>query len=131
LLETNGAVESSVAITNAIVVSHAVGIEVPLKSSATVNGILWYGNNSNFTGSGETAVTGQITGDPAFAADGHHLTAGSAAIDKGIASGVPDDIDGQIRPTGNGPDLGADEFAPPTGTKAFIPASPTDYRASW
>jgi hypothetical protein len=62
-------------------------------------------------------VTNEYTGDPAFAADGYHLTAGSAAIDRGVDVGVDDDIDGDPRPLGTDYDLGADEFtaapAPP------------------
>jgi hypothetical protein len=42
----------------------------------------------------------------------YHLTAASAAIDRGVDAGVTTDIDGQPRPnpeTGI-PDLGVDEF---------------------
>jgi hypothetical protein len=49
---------------------------------------------------------------PAFAGDGYHLTANSPAIDRGVSSIITDDIDGQIRPVGAAPDLGADEVMP-------------------
>ena len=61
-------------------------------------------------GDGFITVTREITGDPAFAPDGYHLTAGSAAIDQGIDAGVTTDIDNQPRPQGIAPDLGADEY---------------------
>ncbi len=53
--------------------------------------------------------TAPITAPPAFAADGYHLTAASAAVDAGIDAGVSNDIDGQPRPLGSAPDIGADE----------------------
>ncbi len=53
--------------------------------------------------------TNPITASPAFAADGYHLTSASAAVDAGIDAGVVDDIDGEPRPLGTAPDLGADE----------------------
>jgi hypothetical protein len=54
-------------------------------------------------------VQNQVTGDPAIAADGYHLTAGSAAIFAGVDTSVVTDIDGDDRPFGY-PDLGADEW---------------------
>ena len=61
------------------------------------------GGTPTFTG------TGTVTGDPLL--DGsYHLTASSAAIDAGLEAGVAHDIDGQYRPQGAAPDIGADEF---------------------
>ena len=59
----------------------------------------------------------QHQGDPLFAADGYHLMAGSAAIDKGVDAGVTTDIDGD--PRDSNPDLGADEWA--GGTGIYLP----------
>ncbi len=101
---------SNVALINSIIVSHVVGVNVALSSTVTLNGVLWFGNGANTRGAGSLSITNEIIGDPAFAADGYHLTAGSAAIDKGIDAGVTTDIDGQARPNGSAPDLGADEF---------------------
>jgi hypothetical protein len=58
-----------------------------------------------------TSVTlsNTVSGDPALSADGYHLTSGSAAVDAGVDLSVHTDIDGDARPLGNGPDLGADE----------------------
>jgi 4-hydroxy-3-polyprenylbenzoate decarboxylase len=57
-----------------------------------------------------------ITRDPALAADGYHLTSGSAAIDAGVEADVTTDIDENPRPIGR-PDLGADEW----GTRVYLP----------
>ena len=105
----------AVVLTNTILVSHTVGISVAENSTATLEATLW--------GSGDTANeadwlsagiihTGTINlwDDPAFAADGYHLKADSAAINKGVDSGVATDIDGDRRPQGGLFDLGADEF---------------------
>ena len=53
--------------------------------------------------------TAPVTASPAFAADGYHLTVASAAVDAGIPTGVVRDIDGNPRPLGTAPDIGADE----------------------
>jgi hypothetical protein len=52
-----------------------------------------------------------MSGDPAFAADGYHLTGGSAALNWGMDMGTNTDIDGEPRPN-VAHDLGADEFWP-------------------
>ncbi len=111
-----GSVFSSLVMTNTILVSHTIGITATLGSSSTLNGVLWYGNTIN-TGGAVTA-TNAITGNPAFAADGYHLTIGSSAINAGVASGVTTDIDGE--PRLSPPDLGADEYKWWT-TQVFLP----------
>jgi parallel beta-helix repeat protein len=104
---------SDVWMTNTIVTSQTVGVtqdsgNLDLTSTASMNGVLWSGNGTNTSGS--VAVTNEYTGTPAFAADGYHLTSGSAAIDAGVDAGVASDIDGQHRPYCAAPDLGADEY---------------------
>ncbi|MGC9358437.1 MAG: right-handed parallel beta-helix repeat-containing protein [Anaerolineae bacterium] len=102
--------QSAVAMTNTIVASHTLGIVVTERNTATLNATLWHANTGgNWSGTGAITHTHDHSGDPAFAADGYHLTFGSAAIDKGVSAGVSTDIDGQARPNG-GYDLGADEF---------------------
>jgi hypothetical protein len=99
---------SNIAMTNTIIADHAaVGITVTWDGSAIVNGVLWSNNGVNTGGAGPFTITNEYTGTPAFDADGYHLTAGSAAIDRGVIAGVTEDIDGQLR---NTPDLGADEW---------------------
>jgi hypothetical protein len=81
----------------------------------------------NTSGEG-TILTGtvNITGIPAFAdpsAWDYHLTADSAAINKGVdVSAMPlcsHDIDGNPRPQGDAPDIGADEFR--EGYQIYLP----------
>jgi uncharacterized repeat protein (TIGR01451 family) len=103
---------NTVALTNTILVSQTIGITASAGSTATLNSVLWFGNGSNTGGAGTINVTNQTTGNPAFAADGYHLTPASAALDKGVNAGVGTDIDGQPRPFGPAPDLGADEGQP-------------------
>jgi hypothetical protein len=105
-----GSTSSSVALTNTIFADHSVGITVTAGNTATLNGVLWYSNTINYGGEGYISVTNEYTGDPAFAADGYHLTRASAAIDKAVDARVNDDIDSDPRPQGSGYDLGADEF---------------------
>jgi hypothetical protein len=99
---------SSVAMTNTIIVSHTVGITVTTGNTATLNGTLWHANT--ITQSGNVIHTNDRSGDPAFAADGYHLTLGSVAIDRGVSAGVDTDIDGETRPLDDGYDIGADEL---------------------
>jgi fibronectin-binding autotransporter adhesin len=99
---------SVAAMTNTILVSQTVGITATAGNTATLNGVLWYSNTANASGAGAIAVTNAITGTPAFAADGYHLTSLSKAVNAGIAAGVTTDIDGEPRDAA--PDMGADEF---------------------
>lgn len=106
-------VPSVATLKNTILVSHTVGVAVTSYNSAILDGVLWYGNTTNTDSSGgpaTVAVTHAYTGTPAFAVDGYHLTAGSAAVERGIDAGVTTDIDGHPRPQDAAPDLGADEY---------------------
>jgi len=107
-----GSDQVTTTLTNTLLASHSVGISVTGASLVKVNGVLWYDMPDTVVSGPAATVTvqNQYQGDPAFAADGYHLTAGSAAIDKGVAAGVTSDIDGEARPFGAGYDLGADEY---------------------
>ena len=65
------------------------------------------------------AGTGNINADPQFVditLNDYHLLAGSPCVDTGTSNGAPTtDFDGQVRPLGNGPDMGAYEFGGQTG----------------
>jgi len=104
---------ATVAITNAIVVSHSIGIKAMEGSTVIVNGVLWHDNVSDTIAITATVQVGNvITGSPAFAPDGYHITPASQARDNGIVSPVVDDLDGDPRPAYAGYDLGADELFP-------------------
>ncbi len=103
---------------NTILFSQTVAITTTtLTNTVTLDGVLWSGNGLNTGGPGQFIVTHAYTGSAAFAADGYHLTAASAAIDRGVSTAVTTDIDGQPRPMGRASDLGADEFVP----QIFLP----------
>lgn len=95
-------------MTNTIVAGHTMGVRVS-GGAVTLSGVLWHDNTTNQGGPGSAVVSHATTGDPAFAADGYHLTDSSAAIDTGVDAGITTDMDRQARPGGAGYDLGADE----------------------
>jgi uncharacterized repeat protein (TIGR01451 family) len=118
--------DSSIALTNTILVSHTVGLSATGNSAVVVNGVLWFATPITISQATTATVTmqNQYQGDPAFASDGYHLTVNSAAIDKGVVTGLDADIDGESRPMGQGYDLGADELPPNsnlTVTKQAVP----------
>jgi parallel beta-helix repeat protein len=102
---------SHVTLINTVFVSHTVAISVTADHSVDVQRVLWDRTpvTSVVAPGGSLTISGELTGDPAFAPDGYHLTPWSAAIDEGLATGVDWDVDGQARPEGGAPDLGADE----------------------
>lgn len=101
-------------LTNTILVSHTVGISISVGSTANLNGTLFFNNTyADYCCNGAINPIHEHFGDPRFAPDGYHLTFSSSnAIDLGVNAGVTTDIDGNTRPTGSAPDIGADEFVP-------------------
>jgi hypothetical protein len=76
-----------------------------MMQGSTITGThnLFWGNGTDyFTG------TAAVLGNPRLAADGYHLTEGSAAIDAGTPISIEIDIDGQLRHLPL--DIGADEY---------------------
>jgi parallel beta-helix repeat protein len=108
-------------IVNNIVVSHAVGI------SNTATGMtpivdyndMWGNTTADYAG--VAAGAHDIAVDPLFldpAGSNYHLQAGSPCIDAGTTIvGVNRDIDGDPRPIGILPDIGADEW----GRRVLLP----------
>jgi len=116
---------SSVAMTNTILANHTVGITVAAGSTATLNGVLWYSNTTaNIGGNGTITVTNEYTGNPAFvdpSGGDYHISPGSAAADRGMDTVVTNDIDGDPRPIGPAPDIGADELIIITWRQTHLP----------
>jgi hypothetical protein len=112
-------------ITNSIIVSQTVGIQVGEFNEIHIDSILWNAVTTTITGTGVISVENEYFGDPAFAPDGYHLTENSAALDNGIPTSVITDIDGEPRPYGAAPDLGADEYFIPTPPAAVNITGPT------
>jgi predicted outer membrane repeat protein len=103
-------------ITNTLITNHAIGIERWAGATVYEDYNLLLGNTKNFSGTINSGAH-HPTGDPKFvdpAKGDYHLSPGSAAIDAGANVGVSTDIDGEMRPNGAAPDLGADEYWPST-----------------
>ena len=113
-------------LTNTIIAGHAdFGIYVATGGEATLEATLWYSNSIDHTYGNNTRIGDRnFYGDPAFADPGewdYHIGEGSAALDRGVVTGVRGDMDGERRPWLI-PDLGADEYWPPdVGIRAYLP----------
>ncbi len=104
---------STLTMTNSIIAGHTVGLSVTASSTATMESTLWYANVTDVASNGNYAHTNDFYSDPAFAApedEDYHLTDASQAIDQGVETGITEDMDGDPRPCGSAPDLGADEY---------------------
>ncbi len=123
LFITNTTGTHNLALTNTILISHAVGLYVARGNSAAIDGVLWYSSPITLTAEAVTTVTvqHQYSGDPQFDLDGYHLLSGSLALDHGVNANATIDIDGQARPNGQTPDLGADEWYPPLDQHVYLP----------
>ncbi len=83
----------------------------PGNSTVVLDHTLWHGNVTDADSS--VVRTADVYGDPAFLAPtayDYHIGAASAARDAGAAVGVTEDFDGEARPYGPAPDIGADEW---------------------
>jgi Right handed beta helix region len=105
----------TVVLTNTIFGDYGTALRTgPNAATVTANGVLW----SNVTTqtqriAGSITLTNTYTGTADFVNPGaldYHLRRASAAINKGVPTDLTSDIDGQTRPAGSAPDLGADEF---------------------
>jgi hypothetical protein len=113
-------VSGSARLTNTILVSHTVGLQVEVSSTARLEATLWgsgtWANGTDWNGPG-VILTGTLNfwDEPGFLDPGagdYHLGPASPALDRGVDARVLTDIDLQPRPY-LAPDLGADEYWPP------------------
>ncbi|MBN1873294.1 MAG: tandem-95 repeat protein [Anaerolineae bacterium] len=115
---------STALLTNTILAGHTVGVQTAGGSSAALDGVLWWANGTNWSGS--VTRNHERVGDPAFvspASQDYHILARSAAIDAVVnAAGIAADVDLEPRPVGDGYDLGADEFS--VGVRVSKTAAP-------
>lgn len=115
-LDTSLGQPATATLTNTLVTSAPAGFIANQGSGALLiqhtNILTWNVDTLHTTESGSPNFVdvNTLSGDPKLDAT-YHLQPGSAAIDAGIDAGVATDIDGEQRPAGALPDIGADEFS--------------------
>ncbi|MCP4538737.1 MAG: hypothetical protein GY832_16510, partial [Chloroflexi bacterium] len=115
-INLDGETLNQVTLQNTIVASHTAGVHAFDPQGITMDGVLWYSVTQQTHEDAVITASHAYTGSPAFAnpaALDFHITGASAARDRGIDAGVSGDIDGDPRPLGAAPDLGADEYTGP------------------
>lgn len=96
---------------NNLIVGHGTGISATATTQAVWDYSGLYDNDLAYA-PGLTGGTHDQAGDPLFAhrsGGDYHLNPGSPMINQGMEAGVSTDIDGDPRPIGPAPDIGADE----------------------
>jgi hypothetical protein len=96
-------------LTNNIVANHALAIvnDDPVNSAVTADHTLLWNNGDN-----GIVGTNPVYSDPVFldpVGGDYHVGPGSAAVDAALDIGELLDVDGDARPIGSAPDIGADE----------------------
>ena len=125
-------VPSYPSFTNSIFCGHqstffvdSTGLSAPLENNVGLVATLWHNTSNEFTGSGDWSTLSNYYGDPLFTCTGdslncpkpYHISSNSPAVDVGVeadpsllpGSDMVFDIDLNLRPSGAGYDLGADE----------------------
>jgi hypothetical protein len=110
-------------LTNTIIAGHDIGVYAASGGRATLQSTLWYNNSRNTAGS-HVETGNDYDGDPQFVDPeswDYHIGDESAALDRGVATVVRSDMDGERRPWLE-PDLGADEYWPiSVSIRAYLP----------
>jgi uncharacterized repeat protein (TIGR01451 family) len=110
-----------VTLVNNVVVSHSVSISATAGATLVVHNTLLWANGDDPVGGSAMIPAPPLFVDPAQ--QDYHLLAGSPAIEAGIVgTGVTSDMDGEPRPIGPLPDVGADEF--PAGLNVIKQVDP-------
>lgn len=117
---------SSVAVTNTLIAGHDVGLNVDSGDTFAGEATLWW-NTDDQLGSG-TVITSanDVYAAPRFrmAPHDYRLRPFSPAVDAGVDAGLRADGEGDRRPYGGVPDIGADEvpygFATPNAGWNFV-----------
>lgn len=117
---------SSVAITDTLIAGHDVGVNADSGNTFAGEATLWW-NADDRSGSGTffTSTT-DVYAAPRFRVAPHdyRLRPFSPAVDAGVPAGLHSDGEGDRRPYGTAPDIGADEvpygFAPPDQGWDFV-----------
>ena len=123
----------TVDITNTIISGHAIGIEVTGSGTVSEDYNLFYGNGADSSGSVNSGGH-SLVGDPAFvnpAVFNYHLTAASAAINRGVDAGVYVDFEGDPRPRAGGFDIGYDESPFPSQYELTVSKSGAGSDGGW
>jgi len=118
-----------VGITNTLVAGHSIGISQTNSVTMAVQNVLFDGVAISHTkqagGSGIVTLSNLLNGPADFVnpAGDYHLSNTSLAIDRGAATNVNNDFEGQPRSQQGGPDIGMDES--PYGIVADLSVSQT------
>ncbi len=111
----------TITLENNIIALQTVAIHLLTGSDITAelnaDHTLWDGTGTftlaNGSGNSILNTTNNVTGNPAFVSStDFHIRATSSAVDAAAVSNVLTDIDDDTRPSGNTPDIGADEVLP-------------------
>jgi hypothetical protein len=131
-------------LTNTIISGHTAAIHIDetdsdlLANKVEMGYTLWYANTNDIagTGAGKVSHHHDIHGDPLYTSKGtvpgeltpYHIETNSPAVDSGVAVALtlPGtdlllDIDAQLRPSGDGMDIGADEVVTDPFSVWFVP----------
>ncbi|HXF63919.1 MAG TPA: right-handed parallel beta-helix repeat-containing protein, partial [Caldilineaceae bacterium] len=105
---------STVTLINTILAGQTLAVRASQGNTVTLEATLWDNNQRNWALGAGAIITGAANlnffGQANFQADGIHITKSSKAVGVGISTEVSRDIDGEGRPQGSGPELGADEL---------------------